>query len=165
MADHTPSPTAVNARPRLLDLPHGHRTTIDEADWPLVAGLTLYRGTNGYVYFSTWSEGASRPQTLHSYLLGGSRTGLHIDHINGDPLDNRRSNLRFVTPSVNQANRKRRPGRRGVTYSPGLSASKPWRAQITANRKNLHLGLFATEAEAVEARRAAELHHFGEYCP
>jgi hypothetical protein len=35
-------------KPRLLDLPRGHQATIDEADWPTVAGLTLYRGNNGF---------------------------------------------------------------------------------------------------------------------
>jgi hypothetical protein len=82
-------------KPRLLDLPHGHVCVIDEADWELVRALTLYRGTNGYVYYSTWSSGKSIPRTLHSLLMG-QHPGKHVDHVNGDKLDNRRSNLRIV---------------------------------------------------------------------
>ena len=154
---------------RLLDLPHGHRAAIDEADWPSVRDLTLYRGTNGYVYFSRWEDGRSVPRTLHGLLMQAPK-GAHVDHINGTKLDNRRANLRVVTPSVNQANRKRphprnRSGVRGLAYAPNTSASNPWRAQITTGGRNLHLGLFATCAEAVVARRVAELEHYGELCP
>jgi len=156
-------------RPRLLDL-KGGTVLIDEADWPLVGPLTVYVGTNGYAYFSVWEDdGRSWPTTLHSFLMGGARPGHHIDHRNGNPLDNRRSNLRFVSYQQNGVNRHRlnrnnRSGIRGVQRT-SLSASKPWRAQITVNRKNLHLGLFATEREAVDARRTAELEHYGEVCP
>lgn len=155
-------------KPRLLDL-KGGTVTIDEADWPVVEPLTVYVGTNGYAYYSVWRDGKSRPETLHSLLMGGARPGEHIDHINGDKLDNRRSNLRFVTPTRNQVNRKslnrnNTSGVRGVQLTT-LSASKPWRAQITVAKRNFHLGLFATEAEAVAARKAAELEHYGEPCP
>lgn len=156
-------------RPRLLDLKGGKRTIIDEADWPLVEGKTVYLGTNGYAYYSTWENGRSYPRTLHSLLVDAPK-GSHIDHINGDKLDNRQTNLRVVSPQRNQINRKRpnknnSTGIRGVNYAPHLSRKSPWRAQITVNRKNLHLGLFATAEEATAARRAAELEHYGEYCP
>lgn len=151
-------------KPRLLDLPHGYQAVIDEADWPAVSKLTLYRGTNGYVYFSVWKDGKSHPRTLHGLLTRPPR-GSHTDHINGDKLDNRRGNLRVVTPSRNQVNRKRlnrnnTSGVRGVARAFGK-----WRAQITVNRKNHHLGLFASKEEAIAARREAELEHYGEFCP
>jgi len=156
-------------RPRLLDLPHGFRTVIDEDDWPTVEHLTLYLGANGYVQFSTWRDGRSWPQTLHS-LLARAPKGAHVDHINGDRLDNRRANLRVVTPQRNQVNRKRlnrnnTSGVRGVSFRPNLSSTKPWRAQIMVNRRAIHLGLFETREEAIVARQAAELLHFGELCP
>ncbi len=132
-------------------------------------GLTLYRGTNGYAYFSFWKNGRSHPQTLHGYLMQAPK-GTHVDHVNGDKLDNRRANLRIVTPSRNQVNRKNlnrnnTSGMRGISYQPRLSPSKPWRAQITVNRQNHHLGLFATKDEAAAARRQAELELYGEACP
>lgn len=156
-------------KPILLDLKDGKQTVVDVADWPRVRELTVYLGTNGYAYYSKWEDGRSYPRTLHSLLVDAPK-GSHIDHVNGDKLDNRRENLRVVTPQRNQVNRKRpnknnTTGVRGVNYMPRLSKKSPWRAQITVNRRNLHLGLFATEAKAIAARRAAELKYFGEYCP
>lgn len=163
-----PVATDCRVRPHLLDLSHGFQTVVDEDDWPTIQHLTLYRGTNGYVYFSRWENGRSNPRTLHGFLMAAPK-GTHVDHVNGDKLDNRRSNLRVVTPQINQVNRRRlnrnnKSGVRGVQRV-AVSAVKPWRAQITVNRRNLHLGLFATEQEAVAARRAAEREHFGEECP
>lgn len=151
---------------RRLELPHGYVTTIDESDWPTVQPLTLYRGANGYVYYSVWRDGRSRPSTLHGFLMQTPK-GLHTDHINGDKLDNRRANLRIVTPSVNQANRHRQTrgatGVRGVTHRAGTK--NPWIAQIMVDRRQVYLGSFSTLEAATDARRAAELEHYGELCP
>lgn len=156
-------------RPRLLSLAGRIQAVIDEADWPLVKDLTLYRGTNGYVYFCARMHGAKCAGTLHAFLMNAPK-GTQVDHINGDKLDNRRSNLRIVTHQLNQVNRKRlnrnnNSGLRGVAYAPRYSLKKPWRAQITVNRKNLNLGFFASKEEAIAARRYAELAHYGEMCP
>jgi hypothetical protein len=139
---------------------------LDAKGVEITSGLTMYVGMNGYAYYSRWSNGKSRPRTVHSLLMG-TRRGLHIDHINGDRLDNRFENLRVVTPQMNQVNRRRlnrnnTAGVRGVTRG---SSTKPWRAQITVNRKNIYLGSFSTLEEAAEARRLAELKYYGEECP
>lgn len=149
-------------RPRLIDLPHGKQTIVDEQDYPLVKDLTLYVGTNGYVYFSTWNDGKSHPQTLHSYLMQTPK-GMHTDHINGDKLDNRRENLRVVSPSINSANRtvpnrNNTSGVRGVHWR---AADHCWHAQITVNRKNHYLGIYRELTDAIAARRAAEAEFWG----
>lgn len=153
----------------LIILPDDYLTCIDEADWSSVQDKALYRGSNGYVYFSTWQDGKTHPQTLHGFLMRPPK-GLCVDHRNGDKTDNRRENLRIVTSSANGANRQypnknNTSGIRGVAYKPLLSALHPWHAQIMVNRKAYHLGLFATKEEAIAARKAAELANYGELCP
>lgn len=88
---------------------------------------------------------------MHRLILNAP-DGVHVDHINGDGLDNRRENLRLATPELNQANaRKHLVGRsrfKGVSWS---EAAQKWRAYISQHRKQTHLGLFNTEIEAAAA--------------
>ena len=77
---------------------------IDNADISKLGGHKPYLGANGYAYISSHATG---PRTVHSTVIGPIPDGHHIDHINGNKLDNRRENLRVVSASVNQANRKR----------------------------------------------------------
>jgi hypothetical protein len=159
----------LSERPLLLDLGNGGQTQIEEVDTELVAGYGWYRTPNGYVGAMVRVDGKRKLLLLHRLIMGEPQ-GAHVDHLNGDKLDNRRSNLRVASYQQNQANR-RRPGKRnssghrGVSYCPHLSAAKPWRVQLMANRKQLHIGMFPTVEEAVAARKAAERLHFGEECP
>jgi hypothetical protein len=87
-----------------------------------------------------------------------------MDHINGDPADNRISNLRPVTRFQNQWNtgiHKNHSGTLKGAYFHKLSGK--WRAQIMKHRKLHYLGLFDTpeEAHAAYDRKAREL--FGEF--
>lgn len=106
--------------------------------------------------------------------------GFLVDHINGDKLDNRRSNLRLATRSENEANKQKRRGHKksdgttknhskykGVALMKGRK--KCWRAIISTNANNagetkqVHLGTYYTEKEAAEAYNKAALEMFGEF--
>ena len=76
------------------DLKEKGRALIDSKDKEKVQSAGSWCLSNGYA-----SNGTVKT-TMHIYLLG-KKSGLEIDHINGDKLDNRRSNLRFVKHSVN----------------------------------------------------------------
>ena len=80
-----------------------------------------------------------------------------IDHINGDPSDNRWINLREATLTENQQNRRigknNRSGVMGVRWN---KKSQKWRATITANKEQIHLGSFSSFESACEMRRIAE---------
>ncbi len=83
-----------------------------------------------------------------------------VDHINGDPLDNRRANLRVCTSTTNNRNRAKRSGTssqfKGVTRSgPG------WVATISENYLKRWLGRFETETAAAQAYDAAARAIFG----
>lgn len=152
-------------KPRLLDLSRGGHMLIDEEDLHLVEGHSLYLGKHGYVTFSTNRTG---PVLVHR-LICPADPGMHVDHKDGDKLNNTRANLRAVSPQINQVNRKRpnrnnTSGHRGVSLS-SASKRRPWLAQITVNRKNVYLGLFPTVEEAMAARIAAEVQYYGEECP
>lgn len=88
----------------------------------------------------------------------GAFPACNVDHINHNRSDNRIENLRLVTQSENQHNRKRTTqsssGFLGVSW---FAPKKKWRAYIKANGKRHHLGWFSDVNLAVQARKAAEL--------
>lgn len=89
----------------------------------------------------------------------GQWPGDDIDHINGDPGDNRLCNLREANHAQNMANQRRRKdntsGRKGVARS---AAKRPrWRAHF----RGRYLGSFATEDDAHAAYKKAASAHFG----
>jgi hypothetical protein len=82
-----------------------------------------------------------------------------IDHINGNPGDNRIENLRDVTQRVNCENRRRPSSRKKAAGSIGVSwvASRgKWMASIYVGGKTKTLGRFATEESAAAAYSAAK---------
>jgi hypothetical protein len=97
---------------------------------------------------------------LHTFLTGWPQ----VDHVNGDGLDNRRSNLRSATSNQNRMNRRRHSnntsGYKGVTWH---GRSGRWRARIGVAGRKLSLGLHETPEVAARAYDAAALQHFGEF--
>jgi len=86
--------------------------------------------------------------------------GKEIDHINRNPLDNRRSNLRAVSKSVNQHNagarRDSSTGHRGVTRQVGRAGPATFRVRIQVDKKREYIGDYPTLDAALAARIAAE---------
>lgn len=110
---------------------------------------------------------------LHREIMGLKHAppseGL-VDHINGDPLDNRRENLRIVTYAQNAHNRKDREGGtsryRGVSWwadkrRPHLPGK--WRAAVMVNGKLNFLGFFDDEDEAGRVTAAFYAEHMPYY--
>jgi len=81
-----------------------------------------------------------------------------IDHINGDPFDNKIDNLRLVTHRENSMNRRlscnNKSGVIGVHY---YASREQWQAQITVKGKKINLGRFDNFDDAVKSRKDAEI--------
>lgn len=87
-----------------------------------------------------------------------------IDHINGNPADNRICNLRLATASDNSKNQRKKSGTsstyKGVSW---YKRKKKWMAQIRIDGKPTHLGYFHDEEAAHYAYCLAASKHFGEF--
>lgn len=102
---------------------------------------------------------------MHRLLLE-ARAGIHVDHIDHDGLNNRRSNLRAATHSQNQHNRRPIGGRspyKGVTWDSSKKRNKRWAVRINIHGRVVNIGRFATELEAALAYDAAASEAFGEF--
>jgi hypothetical protein len=87
---------------------------------------------------------------LHHAIMGVPLHEKEVDHINGNRLDNRKENLRIVTRRENQQNKKhnRQNNTVGTTFNKRLNK---FVAQIWANGRRRHLGVFNSEQEASRA--------------
>ena len=146
-------------------LPCGERVLIDPEDAGLVGDRNWNLSGSGYA-ISNASKRKGTPYAYMHRLICDPADGLVVDHINGDKLDNRRSNLRAVSQVINQANRHRvkrvsASGHRGVYWN---RRDENWCAQIHVNGKSRHIGFFPTIELAVQARAAAEQSAWGLSC-
>jgi len=141
-----------NNRMKKIQLTSGDYAIIDDELYDELSKITWMLGNRGYAYMKKYLgkiDGKYKYKTIlmHRYIMG-VKTGKQLDHINGNRLDNRCSNLRFCNQKENMAN-SRKPstntsGYKGVTWDRQRSK---WVAYIYRG-KSINLGGFTTKEEA-----------------
>lgn len=141
------------------------RVKIDNDDLEKCSKLTWHYAKNkDSKYIQTIIKG--KMIKLHRYIMNMNNSNLVVDHINRNPLDNRKSNLRICSYKENSFNKSIRVD--NTSGIPGVSfhkTNKKWRAKIKYNNLTIHLGYFEDINEALINRRVAEEILFGEYSP
>lgn len=129
---------------------------------PFTWNLTRPNGRrSGYVSRRERREdGSNAYVTLHRYLLGASAKD-HVDHINGDTLDNRKANLRLCSAAENVRNRRPVGDRKFKGTQPRRNGR--YRAVITVGGVVFRSKHFSTEEEAARAYDEMALTHHGEF--
>lgn len=139
---------------------------VDEDDYWRVAERNMRVNITGQprVQYAGISPRAARGMiAMHRWVIGAP-SGMEVDHINGNGLDNRKCNLRLATRSGNRANTRKVLRRassmfKGVTWN---SCRRRWVAEVWAGRKH-YLGGFDSEVEAARAYDAEARRRHGEY--
>lgn len=108
------------------------------------------------------APGETRPIYMHHEIIGRIK-GRECDHINGNPLDNRRANLRSATRSQNNQNKKYKNNTSGFKGVSWREREKRWEARITIHRKTYHLGEFTTAFAAAKVYDVAAQLFYGQH--
>ncbi len=134
----------------------------DREDYEKVSQYSWHVGTReGYLMAMIY--GTKKSILLHRLIMN-EPDGMVVDHMNHDPLDNRKCNLRLVTFSQNQMNRNQIcKAKSGVTGVYQNRRSGKWMAYISVGGHQKNLGLYDEFDDAVKARKEGEQEYFGEY--
>lgn len=133
---------------------------IDKEDFERIK--LLYWSMDAQGYFNTYKNNKKIKQ--HRYIMDCNSDELVVDHINHVKHDNRKCNLRISTRTENARNNKL--STRNTSSITGVRWHKrynKWIANITVNKRLIHLGYFTKFEDAVSARKHAEEKYFKEY--
>ncbi|MFA5783851.1 MAG: HNH endonuclease [Phycisphaerae bacterium] len=147
---------------------------VDPADYyPLSKHIWLAYNRNGSYTILRFSDRKAcfAPFTMHRAVMqikleSQNQTlppDLVIDHINNNPHDNRRSNLRMATIAQNNKNKRSSGGvskYKGVVYR---AHKKLWIARITVNGKRKYIKSCKSEIDAAKAYDLAAKKYYGEF--
>ena len=119
---------------------------------------------NWFGYLMIYLPGSTyRAHRLAWLYVHGEPVPDVIDHADGNPLNNRISNLRAATFAGNRANSIL--SSRNTTGFKGLKATKQgrFRAILCSRKKKQHLGTYDTAEEAAAVYRTAAAALYGEF--
>lgn len=128
----------------------------DLEDYEKIKNYYWYRNHDGYMC----SNEDDKQIITHRLIMNVKDVDVQVDHFNRNKKDNRKENLRPVSPQHNNWNKGlQQNNKSGVTGVRWNKKSQKWIAYIMYN----HLGSFNSFEDAVKARKRAEEKYFGEY--
>lgn len=130
---------------------------VDARDFKALSKFKWYaqKGRKTFYAARNISLGGRKHKIVFAHQhIAGTHPG-ETDHIDGDGLNNRRSNLCSATKSQNRLNASSKllkKGFRGVSIHPNFAKlKKPWMAKISIDGRRVHLGYFQSPKEAAAA--------------
>jgi hypothetical protein len=167
---------------RLIPITKGYSVKIDNEDfekvnqykwYPVFSGNNIYAATSLYLGGGTKNK-KTKGLLMHRLIMDTS-TGLQVDHIDRNGLNNQKTNLRNCTHAQNMANRGKNKNNvaskyKGISYIKYCSwkdktylRRKPWVAHMTIKGKFIPLGCYSTPEEAAKAYDKKSIELFGDF--
>lgn len=147
---------------KLIPLTQGKTTIVDDQDYEWLSQYKWCLDGTGRYAARRRRKGEVGPTIIlmQRMVMGFPPSG--VDHIDGNTLNNKRSNLRLANKSENAfntlAHRDNLTGVKGVSVNGGK-----FRARIWVNGKEISLGVFLKLEEAAEAYKQASLKYHNQY--
>ena len=140
-----------------IPLTKGKFALVDDEDFEFLSQWKWHYIAGGYA--------CRKPKSgmIYMHRLLTRATESHVDHKNGNKLDNRKENLRLCTVSQNLANQVKTRGTskyKGVRFD---KKHKKWISAIGFNSRPIQIGRFASEDEAAKAYNLAAVKYYGEF--
>ncbi|MFA5424164.1 MAG: HNH endonuclease [Phycisphaerae bacterium] len=169
---------------RRIYLGEGVWTLVSPGDYYELSNYNWYISGNGKGFYAFTNikiaPGKSKMQSMHRFIMqfeleaAGRKLNpvpcplypkLVVDHINNDPLDNRRANLRIATRAQNACNRQKIRTEKSSQYIGVYFEKRTGRytVKIRIKGKRLWLGRFTDELTAARAYDTAAKKHHGEF--
>lgn len=146
-----------------IDLSQGKTALIDEDDYDKVSQYVwhAHKSTDNAFYARCTKD---RVYLYMHRLIMDAKDGYSVDHINGNRLDNRKSNLRICSHAQNLANRPKqannKSGFKGVIFD---KSRNKWRSEIRVDGKSYYLGRFDDKIDAAVAYNEKAIELLGEF--
>lgn len=147
-----------------LKTTNGYEFIVDD-DWAEdVAEVKWYCDKKTrYIYARNFDLDKRRSKQYLHRIISGALISEVVDHADGNPLNNCRSNLRICTKKENCKNMSKHvdntSGYKGVYKSHGTR----WYAKIRSNGKTINLGYFSNREDAALAYNAGAIKYHGEF--
>ena len=154
-------PIKLSGNRLAIPLLNGGETIIDAEDYDRVKDYGWRKDRNSYVFSPFTKNGKNGSRNLPRIIMHPS-DDLHVDHIDNNPLNNCKQNLRLCTHAQNMMNRKI-TGRGSSKYKGVSKQGYRWVARIKANCKLYYLGIFKSEDEAAKAYNKGAVKYHGEF--
>lgn len=139
----------------------GMFTIIDTEDYTKIKQFCWFLKES---YAKANSKGSVKAHNILIHrIIMSCPSGLVVDHINGDTLDNRKSNLRVCTIAQNTRNKSRESSSMSGLLGVYFIKRKGWCAKLTVLGKSYFKGYYKTKSEALTERKKLEIKYFEEY--
>lgn len=138
-------------------LTKGKTALVDDEDFESLSETSWYAHTKiGYTSYAERGTGRNcshKIHLMHRHILRITDPKIHIDHIDGNGLNNQKTNLRTCSRSQNLSNSRKRKSStsslyKGVYWDKQMSK---WRSRFSLDGKKYHIGLYDSEKEAALA--------------
>jgi len=152
-----------------IPLTKGYVALVDDEDYEELSKYhwQAFKRPNGVIHPNRVGvKGEPHTISMARHILKIKDRWTFADHIDRNPLNNTRANLRIVTPkqsSKNRGRQRQKKWKKGVSFAPYMNIRNPWIASIKLDRKSIHLGYHETEELAYAAYCEAAKKYHGEF--
>jgi hypothetical protein len=150
-----------------IQLTQGKVALVDDEDFEYLNQFRWFSNNmNGKFYVGRYITVSKYKQiriSMHRFIMKPEK-GMVIDHLDRNPLNNQKNNLRICTQGENLRNKKiyanNKCGFKGVIW---WERNSKWKAEIRHNKKKIYLGYYKNINDAARAYNAAALKYHGEF--